>query len=106
MAEVSETLAHPVLGKLTWDPLPSLSTDINLPRAAGWTCSFEPYPCERYAFLEQAAELFRSALDNQRRVFREALRAYVLELYNEGWRQADEPACRRTRSPPGWSGNC
>ncbi len=92
MAEAPETLLHPVLGQLTWAAAPfHWSTEYQLPSGGRLDLFVEPYPLDHYAFLERAAELFRWALDNERRVFREALRTYVLELYNDGWRQDDEP---------------
>jgi hypothetical protein len=92
VAEVSETLSHPDLGQLAWAPAPfHWSTEYRLTSGGRLDVFVEPYPSDRYAFLDRAAELFRWALDNEQRVFREALRADVLELYNDGWRQDGEP---------------
>src|SRR5262249_23570355 len=92
VAEGSETLSHPALGQLAWAPTPfHWSTEYRLPSRGRLDVFLEPYPSDRYAFLDRAAELFRWALDNEQRLFREALRADVLELYNAGWRQDGEP---------------
>jgi hypothetical protein len=93
VSQVSETLSHLILGALEWIPARShWSTEYQLPSGGRLDVFVEPWPFDRYAFVEWGAELFRWALDNERRLLREALRSYVLELYYDGWRQDDEPA--------------
>ncbi len=43
------------------------------------------------ATLERATILFRWALENERRLLREAVEGELLELYNDTWRQGNEP---------------
>jgi hypothetical protein len=91
MAEAAEELTHPVLGTLGW--LPDYShwfTQLRLPSGEWLDVIVGPGDTDRFAFLPQAAELFRWAFDNERRVLAEAIRAELLELYNDTWRQSDE----------------
>ncbi|MCI0458931.1 MAG: hypothetical protein L0Z62_18390 [Gemmataceae bacterium] len=92
MAEASENLTHPVLGTLGW--LPEYShwfTQLRLPSGEWLDVIVDPGDTDRFEFLPRAAELFRWAFDNERRVLAEAMRAELLELYNDTWRQDDEP---------------
>jgi hypothetical protein len=92
MAEASEQLPHPVLGTLGW--LPAYSpwfTQLRLPSGEGLDVIVDPADTDRFEFLPRAAELFRWAFENERQVLAEAMRAELLELYNDVWRQGDEP---------------
>jgi hypothetical protein len=92
MAEVSETLTHPVFGSLGW--LPKYShwfTQYQLHSGHRLDVIVEPHNPDRIAFLKPAADLFRWGLANERSLFQEAAQTYLLELYNDGWRQEDDP---------------
>ena len=91
MARASEHLTHPVLGTLGWVPESShWFTQLQLPAGGQLDVTVDPGDGDRFAFLPRAAELFRWAMANERRVLADALRAELLELYNEDWRQAGE----------------
>ena len=92
MAEASEHLTHPVLGTLGW--LPEFShwfTQLRLPSGEWLDVIVDPADADRFEFLPRAAELFRWAFDHERRVLADAMRVELLELYNDTWRQEDEP---------------
>jgi hypothetical protein len=92
MAEASEHLTHPILGVLGW--LPAYShwfTQRSLPSGSRLDVIVDPWGGDRYAFLPRAAELFQWAMTNQPRVLADAMRAELLELYNDTWRRGDEP---------------
>ena len=84
MAEASEHLTHPVLGTLGW--LPEFShwfTQLRLPSGEWLDVIVDPADADRFEFLPRATELFRWAFDNERRVLAKAMRAELLELYND-----------------------
>ena len=92
MAEISEHLTHSVLGTLGW--LPEFShwfTQLTLPTGGQLDVIVDPGNGDRFEFLPRAAELFQWAMANERRVLAEAMQAELLEMYNETWRQGDEP---------------
>ncbi len=92
MARSSETLSHPVFGELAW--LPDYSHWFaQIPQADGYYLDVIVNPCDgdRHAFVEPAAKLYKWALKNKRRILADALREELLELYNDTWRQCDEP---------------
>ena len=92
MAEASEHLTHPVLGTLGW--LPEFSHWFaQLPRPSGGRLDVivDPGDGDRHEFIEPAAGLFRRALKAEPRLRRQAIRAELLDLYNDTWRQAAEP---------------
>jgi hypothetical protein len=92
MAKASETLRHPVLGELRWLPDDShWATQVGPPAGGRVDVIVDPGDGGRHAFLEPAAKLFAWALKNERRVLRAALRAELLELYNDTWRREGEP---------------
>jgi hypothetical protein len=92
MAKASETLRHPVLGELRWRPDDShWATQVGPPAGGRVDVIVDPGDGDRHAFLEPAAKLFAWALKNERRVLRAALRAELLELYNDTWRREGEP---------------
>jgi hypothetical protein len=106
MAEPSERLSHPVLGELGW--LPQYGhwfTQLFRPSGGRLDVVVDPGDEDRFGFLAQAAELFRWALDNERRVLADAMRAELLELYNGTWRQGGEPvlSARRLTARLGWA---
>jgi hypothetical protein len=92
MAEASEHLTHPILGTIGW--LTDYShwfTQLRLPSDEWLDVIVDPGDTDRFEFLPRAAELFRWAFDNERRVLADAVRAELLELYNGTWRRSDEP---------------
>lgn len=92
MAEASEHLTHPVLGTLGW--LPDYSywfAQLRLPSGDWLDVIVDPGDGDRFEFLPRAAELFQWAMGSERQVLAEAMQAELLELYNDTWRQADEP---------------
>jgi hypothetical protein len=91
VAEPSETLSHPVFGELGW--LPEYShwfTQIKQPSGECLDVIVDPGDGDRYASLEPAATLFRWAQENERRILDEAIKASILDLYNDTWRQGDD----------------
>src|SRR6516162_1401957 len=97
MAKASEHLTHPVLGTLGW--LPEYAhwfAQHALPSGGQLDVIVDSGDGDRFEFLSRAAELYRWAMDNERRLLAEALRAELLELYNDTWRQGDEPVLSAT----------
>jgi len=92
MAKASKHLTHPVLGTLSWQ---SDSSDWYsqhaLPSGGQLDVIVDPGDGDRFEFLSRAAELYRWAMDNERWALSEAMQAELLELYNDTWRQGDEP---------------
>jgi hypothetical protein len=92
VSDASETFAHPVFGRLEWQPKESRwFTQYRLPSGGQLDVHIQPYRTDRHAFVDPAAELFQWALNNERRILRHAVKATLLELYNEGWRQDGDP---------------
>lgn len=92
MKEGFETTAHPTLGTLKWLPDDSQwHAQYRLPSGRPLDVVVGPGDQDRHEFIEPAARLFRWAIDNERRVLGDAVRAELLDLYNETWRQDDEP---------------
>jgi hypothetical protein len=92
MADAAETLAHPVLGVLRWEAEYSWwFTQHQLPGGDWLDVTVEPGDGDRYGFLKRAADLFRWALANERRVLHQAIESELLELYNDVWRQGSDP---------------
>src|SRR5262245_64886908 len=92
MAKATETLKHPVLGELRW--LPDYAhwfAQLRQPAGDWLDLIVDPGDGDRHAFLGPAVKLFRWAVKTERRVLRAALRAELLELYNDTWRQEGEP---------------
>src|SRR5262249_49452907 len=50
----------------------------------------DPGDSDRRAIIEPAVKLFRWAMKNEPRILRAALRAELLHLYNDTWRQGRE----------------
>jgi hypothetical protein len=94
-------LSHSVFGELRWVPAESRwYNQYRLPSGSQLDVFVEPCHGDRDTFIERAAELFRWALANERHLFREGLRADVLELYNDGWRQDGEPVLSEDEFAP------
>lgn len=92
MAEASEFLTHPILGTLGWLPEHShWFTQLRLPSGELLDVIVDPADDDRHEFLSRAGELFRWAFDNERQVLANAMRVELLELFNDTWRQEDEP---------------
>jgi hypothetical protein len=90
--EDAETLDHPVFGPLQWQPDTEYWFGSHcLPTGEQLDLIIEPLDEDRHAFLERAIELFHRALANERRILRVAMKEELLELYNDCWRQSDEP---------------
>ncbi len=93
MAEPSEYYTHPILGTLGW--LPEFGhwfTQLRLPSDEWLDVIVDHSDSERFEFLPRAAELFRWAFENEQRMLGDSIRAELLEMYNDTWRQGDEPA--------------
>lgn len=92
MADVSEHLDHPILGPLGWSAESShWFTQSPLPDGRQLDVVVDPGDGDRHAFLPRAAELYQWAMKNERRVLTKAMRAELLELYNDTWRRSDLP---------------
>lgn len=92
MAEASEHHDHPILGTLSWSPEDShWFTQVPLPGGGQLDVIVDPADGDRHEFLPRAAELYQWAVANERRVLGKAMRAELLELYNDTWRRNDSP---------------
>jgi hypothetical protein len=90
MAKKPETLEHSVFGSLTWDSKSGWwFTAYRLPSGAHLDVIIDPSDGDRYEFIEPAAALFQWALNNERRILHRAMKAELLELYNDTWRLDD-----------------
>src|SRR5262249_45973725 len=87
-----ETLKHPILGVLKWDAERNhwLQQHETSPRGRLLDVQIEPGDRERRTLLKRAADLYLWALKNEPRVLRQAVEAYLLELYNDGWREEED----------------
>ncbi len=91
MAEASDVVWHPEFGQLSWlARYTHWFTQIRLPGDGRLDVIVDPGDGDRHAFIEPASKLFRWALENERRILRDALQAELLGLYNETWRRTDE----------------
>ena len=89
---MAESITHPDLGELRWDEQSSWwVTEFRLSSGKSLDVFIDPAEEDRLGFLEPAAKLFRWALGSEPSVLREAIRAELLELYNETWRQGSDP---------------
>lgn len=92
MAEPSENLTHPILGTLGWlSEYSHWFGQLSAPDGGTLDLVVDPGDGDRYDFLPRAAELFQWAMANERRVLGKAMRAELLELFNDTWRQEPEP---------------
>lgn len=88
---MAESLTHAVFGELRWEAESDWwFTQVRLPSGDWLDVVVDPGDEDPSAFVEQAAALFRQAMDAERRILHEAVRARVLDLY-DAWRQEDEP---------------
>ena len=89
---MAETITHRDFGELRWEQEYSWwFTQLRLPSGDWLDMIVDPGDGDRFAFLEPAANLFRWALGTEQRILRDAIRAELLELYNDIWQQGDEP---------------
>jgi hypothetical protein len=88
---LAELITHPDLGELRWDEQSSWwCAEFRLPSGQALGVLIDPPEDNRLGFIETAAKLFRWALKAEQRVLRKAIRAELLELYNDTWRQGDD----------------
>ena len=89
---VPETLTHPVFGEARWQEQYGWWFAQVRDAAGEWLdIVIQPGDGDRLASIEPAAELYRRAVKSERRIIRAAIRDELLELYNDTWRQGDEP---------------
>jgi hypothetical protein len=89
---VAESITHPVFGELRWDSQRTWwFAQIPLPSGEQVEVIVTPGDEDRIAFVELAAKLYERARKAERRILRDALREELLELYNETWRQGNQP---------------
>ncbi len=89
---MAETIDHPIFGPLIWSVEDShWSTRVPRPGGGQLDVIVDPGDGDRHEFLPRAAELYQWAVANERRVLGKALRAELLELYNDTWRRNDQP---------------
>ena len=92
MAKSHDSITNPVFGNLRWEPQYSWwFTQVSRPSGELLDVIVEPGDGDRVAFLKQAARLYPRVMKAERRILREAIREELLELYNDVWRQGDEP---------------
>ena len=101
---MTDSLKHPVFGKLRWDEKYSWwVTKVRLPSNGKLDVILNPDDEEgRFAFVEVAAKLYRRAMKAERRILRDAIREELLELYNGTWRQ-DAPRLTAAKILVSWS---
>jgi hypothetical protein len=87
-----ESLTHPLLGHLRWEPEFSWwSADARLPSGRVVDVVVDPGgDADGASFIAKAAELFGRVVAGEPGVRREAVRKRILELYDH-WRNEDEP---------------
>jgi hypothetical protein len=88
---MSETIHHPELGELRWEEEWSWwFTQIEGPDGR-LDIIIDPGDGDRAAYIDRAAELYHWAMGAQWRLLREAVEVKLLDLYNNNWRNEDEP---------------
>ena len=88
---MAESLTHAVFGELRWEAESSWwFTQMRLPSGDWLDVIVDPGDEDPSTFIEQAATLFRRAMDAERRILHEAVRGRMLDLY-DAWRQEGEP---------------
>ena len=93
MGDAVETFTVPGLGTLEWQPnYEWWFQQRTLPSGLHLEVIIDPPGAGRHAFLPRAAELVEWALQNERHALADAVRAELLELYNDVWRREEEPA--------------
>jgi hypothetical protein len=92
MTRLFDSSYHPVFGSLTWDDRrKQWSTQYRLQSGEQLDVVVDPGDEDRVAFLDQAAPYFTWALENERRILHEAITSHLLDLYNNGWREEEDP---------------
>ena len=92
MAKASKHLSHPVLGDLVWMPKCSFwAVRTSHPSGGEFDVIVNPSGGDRFEFLPRATELYQWAMANERQVLVKAMKAELLELYNDDWRQRGQP---------------
>jgi hypothetical protein len=88
---MAESFNHPVFGNLRWfEKCSWWETRICLESGKWIEMIVDPGDDDPAAFVERAAELFRRAMDAERRILEEGIQNGLLDLY-DAWRQEDEP---------------
>jgi hypothetical protein len=83
---------NPVFGELRWEKEYGWwSAKVRLPSAERLDVIVNPGDDDRFAVIESAAKLYRRAIKAERRILRDAVSEELLELYNETWRQGNQP---------------
>jgi hypothetical protein len=92
MSDQPETITHPVFGELRWEVARSVwFTQVRDATGEWIDVSVEPGNGDRFACLDGVADLYSQAMRAERQVLRTAVQKELLELYNDTWRQSDEP---------------
>ncbi len=92
MEDAAETYTQPALAALEWQPKYEWwFQQRTLPSGEPLDVIINPSDADRHAFLSRAAELLEWALHNERAVLADAVRAELLTLYNDVWRNEEEP---------------
>jgi hypothetical protein len=90
MPQSTETLVNPVFGKLEWlDQYSHWYGEFRLSSGDVVGLFVEPVN-NRHTFIQPAEALFRWAVENERVVLFNAIRAELLELYNDTWRRESD----------------
>lgn len=83
-----ETITHPVFGQLRWEAQYGYWFAQVRDASGGFDVIVEPVAGDRLARLDAAADLYSRALRAERQLLRTAVDRYLLELYNDGWRES------------------
>lgn len=83
-----DTITHPVFGRLRWEAQYGYWFAQVRDASGGFDVIVEPGGADRVAFLDAAADLYARALRAERQLLRTAVDCYLLELYNDGWRDS------------------
>ncbi|OWK40510.1 hypothetical protein [Fimbriiglobus ruber] len=74
MAKPSEQIEHPILGTLGWlSEYSHWYAKLSLSSGGQIDLIVDPSDGDRYEFLPRAAELFRWAIENERRILADAM---------------------------------
>src|SRR4051812_37207455 len=86
----SETLTHPVFGKVRWEQQYGWWFAQGRDSTGEWLAvRIDAEEADRLAAIDPAAKLYRRAIRSERRIIKDAIRDKVLELYNDTWRGDD-----------------
>lgn len=83
-----DTITHSVLGKLRWEAQHGWWLAQVREASGGFDVIVKPGGDDRFGCLDAAADLYSRALRAERQLLRTAVDLYLLELYNEGWRDS------------------